>query len=93
MRLQRYGGVMRIVCAANRKDDHIFIGVRHCDKLMATQADAVGMDLTCSEQGFIDTLGDFYTREEALAIVLENKQTFYPERNGSTTQLFSEGLY
>lgn len=45
------------------------------------------------EQGFIDQFGAFHDREEALRIVKRAFQPFSPERNGSETQLFSEGLY
>lgn len=82
-----------IVCAANRKDGTIFCGARHCDKIMAAQAEAAGMTLTASEQGFINQFGEFRTRKEALAIVVANGQRFDAKRNGSKTRLFSEGLY
>jgi hypothetical protein len=82
-----------IVCAANRKGGVIFAGARHCDKVMHRQAKAAGTNLTVSEQGFINQFGEFRTREEALKIVLENGQPFNKKRNGSTTELFSEGLY
>jgi len=60
---------------------------------MRAQAEGAGMQLTNCEQGFINQFGDFLTREEALTIVQENGQRFNAERNGSTTELFSEGLY
>jgi len=83
-----------VVCAANRKDGIIFCGARHCDSVMRSQANMMqGMKLTNCEQGFIDQFGDFLTREEALKIVITNGQPFNAERNGSTTKLFSEGLY
>lgn len=83
-----------VVCAANRKDGVIFAGARHCDSVMYSQSNMMqGIKLTNSEQGFINQFGEFLTREEALAAVLENGQPFNKERNGSTTELFSEGLY
>lgn len=82
-----------IVCAANRKKGLIFCGARHCDKVMRAQAHAARTNLIASEQGFINQFGEFRTREEALQIVLENGQPFNAERNGSSTDLFSEGLY
>lgn len=57
------------------------------------QAKVAGTNLTVSEQGFINQFGEFRTREEALKIALENGQPFDAKRNGSTNQLFSEGLY
>jgi len=82
-----------IVCAANYKDGTIFCGARHCDRVMRYQAAAANTTLTASKQGFINQFGEFLTREEALKIVLENGQPFNSERNGSKTELFSEGLY
>ena len=82
-----------IVCAANRKDGIIFCGARHCDSIMRKQAEAASMKLTAAEQGFINQFGEFRTREEAFAIVLYNKQPFNIKRNGSSFELFSEGLY
>ena len=82
-----------IVCAANYKDGIIFCGARHCDKVMRYQAAAANTTLRNCRQGFINQFGEFRTREEALAIVLYNKQPFDAKRNGSTTELFSEGLY
>ena len=46
------------------------------------------------EQGFIDQWGRFYTRREAMKIVLENGQRFDKDRNGGNGEdLYSEGLY
>ena len=83
-----------VVCAANRAANGIiFCGARHCDSVMRGQASALGMTLGFSEQGFINQFGEFLTREEALHIVKENGQLFDEKRNGSKTELFSEGLY
>lgn len=82
-----------IVCAANRLGCLIFCGARHCDRTMYRQANAAGINLVGTEQGFINQFGEFRTREEALKIVLENGQPFNAKRNGSKTELFSEGLY
>jgi len=46
------------------------------------------------EQGFIDQFDRFYTREEALQIMLETNQSFsdlYP--TGGKHTLYSEDLY
>lgn len=82
-----------VVCAANRKEGIIFCGARHCDSVMRSQSQARNMKLTNCEQGFINQFGEFLTRKEAFKIVQENNQHFNAERNGSKTELFSEGLY
>lgn len=83
-----------IVCAANKFDNVILCGARHWDKVMRAQADAMGIRGGREEQGFIDQFGDFLTREEAMAIVKMNGQSFNIKRNGgSDNELFSEGLY
>ena len=99
-------GIKRfIVCAANRYGDTVVIGVRHFCPLMRQNLDGVGSNLelrilnqgsglnpvTC--QGFIDQFGHWLSREEALHIAEANGQYINYERNGSTTELFSEGLY
>lgn len=44
-------------------------------------------------QGFVDQFGNYLTRKQALYIVVENGQEINWDRNGSTTELYSEGLY
>lgn len=89
----------RIVCAAIQYGEHLLVGVRHFDKVMHKQLDKILLDPTekvgvrDQVQGFIDNFGNFLDREEALKLVLSNGQHFDPKRNGSTTELFSEGLY
>lgn len=82
-----------IVCAALKVGDVLVCGARHCDKVMRKQADAMGLNLMNTEQGFIDQFGDFLTRKEAMQIVKENGQAFDIERNRGDSVLFSEGLY
>jgi len=86
-----------VVCAANRhKDGLMLVGARHWDRVMVAQFKLINtfnVKPTDFEQGFINQFGEFLTREEALVIVMENGQPFNAERNGSKTELFSEGLY
>ena len=85
--------VRKIVCAANRVDDVILCGARHWDNVMRSQADKMYLSTTKAEQGFIDQFGNWYDRVEALTLVKLSGQPFHADRNGSTTKLFSEGLY
>lgn len=91
-----------VVCAACRMDGVIYLGARHWDNPMramyiyANREAVTGKAKTImreDEQGFINQFGEFLTRVEALAVVKASGQPFNPERNGSTTELFSEGLY
>ena len=83
-----------VVCAANKFDNVILCGSRHWDKIMRSQANALGIRGGREEQGFINQFGDFLTREEAMSIVKVNKQPFDIERNGGQDkELYSEGLY
>ena len=84
-----------IVCAACRCEGIVIAGARHFDKIMHTQIDAMDIKWTSDdEQGFIDQFGNFYSRVEALKTILRNDlQLINWDRNGSTTELYSEGLY
>lgn len=89
-----------IVCAACKYKDFIATGPRHFDKTMVVQAQAwldnnglPPQTMGEFDQGFIDQWGRYYSREEALKIVLENGQPFSRDRNGYGDWLFSEGLY
>lgn len=90
-----------IVCAANKYGDLILCGARHWDGVMHKQVDILGVEKFRElrekhgeQQGFINSLGEFRTREEAMNIVKGNGQPFNKERNGGSDKiLFSEGLY
>ena len=87
-----------IVCAANRLGDLIVPGPRHFDstmhRIIERVVDPVNHDGSRWEQGFIDQWGRFWSREQAMQIVKDNKQPFDLERNGGNDrQLYSEGLY
>ncbi len=92
---------LKIVCAAirNPKDSHIITGARHFDLIMHGQmchykiSEATGFPIQW-EQGFIDHLGNFHNRQEALKIVKANGQPLNVQRNGGNGEdLYSEGLY
>lgn len=88
-----------IVCAACQCNGLILCSARHWDKLMHKQLEEVNLrrefpyKASRFTQGFIDQYGEFITREAALQLVAKNQQVFDVQRNGSTTELFSEGLY
>ena len=82
-----------VVCAANRMPDgHLLIGVRHWDKLMRTQAGKLGYKGGNEEQGFVDQMGEFLTREEALQIAKDGNQ-IRRRCGGDEHALYSENLY
>ena len=83
-------GDRRVVCAANRVGDVIAIGMRHGCPLMRINMRALGIRLGSAEQGFVDQLGTFLTRKEAMEMALDNGQL----RNADgCARLFSEDLY
>lgn len=89
----------RIVAAANRYGDVIVVSARHHDKLMNTQLkrlkEAGVIETTHTrDQGFIDNMGDFLTREEALEVARAAGQiNLFRPKNDPERQLFSEDLY
>lgn len=82
----------RIVCAANRLGDQIICGARHFDSVMVQQIQARSEDWRQSEQGFINTWGEFLTREEAWIVAEENGQIIN-DRDWFPGLLHSEHLY
>ncbi len=90
-----------IVCAALLKEGIIIAGPRHYDLVMKTQIMPIThcekrkrkINFNNAEQGFVDQFGKFYNREEALKVAKDAGQDIDFERNGSTTELYSEGLY
>lgn len=99
----------RVVCAANRnKNGDMILGARHWDMLMHSahkvymnQLDFIGKevkDITdFKEQGFINTWGEFLTRNQAWKVAEHNNQII--NRVGGDMsdkgvgKLFSENLY
>lgn len=85
-----------IICAAIRNPitGTVIKGHRHFDEIMAHSAQHSGEDpIKFQEQGFIDMYGDFVDQKEALKIVKENGQFFDHERNVSSDERYSEGIY
>lgn len=84
-----------VVCAANRYDDMVICGARHYDKAMRSVLTKFpDLNKIDCEQGFIDQFGDFLTREEAMIVARESGQKINLKGcGGSSTILFSEGLY
>ena len=92
----------KIVAAAQRFHGYILVGVRHFDPLMNATLDLSteinelyhkSLRDSSLEAGFVDQWGVFVDRKEALAIVLASGQPFYPNRNGCTDELYSEGVW
>lgn len=93
-----------VVCAANRHPtlDALILGPRHWDETMRMQYDTRENMPPHSEfeQGFINTWGEFLTREEAWEVALRNDQIIRlvgsqrPEDMGNKDiALYSENLY
>ena len=85
-----------VVCAAIRCErlDIIIASPRHFDTMTHKLLDAVTGDESEKwvwEQGFIDSRGNFLTREEALVVAEESRQHLFDTIRHE--QLFSENLY
>lgn len=89
---EKFSSTARIVCAAIKFEQLIIAGPRHFDKVMQS---AMPKDFKISDwaQGFVDQYGNFYNRMEALRQCNNTGQRVNLFRNGSETELFSEGLY
>lgn len=83
-----------VVCAALRKGNRLICGVRHYDPIMRAQINARSdaADWRACEQGFVNSVGQFLTREEGLLVAQAHGQ-IRRRVGGDTTQLFSENLY
>lgn len=89
------GLVRRVVAAACRNSaGRIVVSARHYDPIMRAQiAAAEGLQRWRGcEQGFIDQLGNFLTRQEAHAMASANGQIIR-RCGGDTETLYSENLY
>ena len=86
----------RIVCAANKFEGigktFIVLGARHYDKLMREAIERLPAGSYEKEQGFIDQLGNFLTREEAFVVATTAGQIIR-RVGGDEGRLFSENLY
>lgn len=90
----------RVVCAANRNSDTIILGARHWDKCMRKHALLLDTDFISFgwEQGFINSWGEFLTREEAWIVARHNNQIIrlvgnQRSLNDIDNELYSENLY
>ena len=90
----------RVVCAANRYKDILLLGPRHWDQTMHTQRALMRLDDVPSqefEQGFVNTWGEFLTREEAWEVAMENSQVLRfvggQAAGDNNLKLYSENLY
>jgi hypothetical protein len=82
-----------IVCAALRHESgDIICGARHFDRVMVLQIQRDGRDWRRADQGFIDTHGEFLSRETAWVIA-----SFHDQIVGDSAwnygRLHSEHLY
>jgi hypothetical protein len=88
-------GDQRVVCAALRDSfGRIVTGARHFDAVMMEQIKRGGFqdDWKTADQGFIDQLGNYLTREEARVIAEAQGQILDPN-GGGPVSLYSENLY
>ena len=88
----------KIVCAACKKGDLILASARHWDDVMRKQAQSIGLGkggMANFSQGFIDQYGIYLSRQDAMKVALSAGQDIDIERGcgGSSTTLYSEGLY
>lgn len=96
----------RVVCAANRdrKSGEIILGARHWDSCMretyqlwVVATNHKTRDMRFVEQGFINTWGEFLTREEAWQVAVHNNQIIKSVGGDMSIngvgRLFSENLY
>lgn len=87
------GTKTHIVCAANRaKGGLIFCGSRHGSAAMHSQMSAAGIEYQETEDGFIDRYDRFWTREQALEIMLSTGQKMLHQGDWGN-ELYSENLY
>ena len=84
-----------IVSAAMKMDDGLVVtGIRHYSpemRLVLRRIYGDGYHLKVEDQGFVDQLGNYLTREEAWVIAKQNGQIRYEVSVPGT--LFSENLY
>lgn len=82
----------QVVCAANKWDDLIVLGVRHFCKTMNRTLDRLGIKGSEEhEQGFVDQWGNFMDRKEALLVLKTNSRWIRDE--DYMDELYSENLY
>lgn len=82
-----------IVCAAIKSNNIIICGARHWDKVMRQVVSELHYDDAYWFQGFIDQMGKFYSREDAMIHAKACGQHIDWKRNSAANELYSEGLY
>lgn len=82
----------QVVCAANKFDDVVLLGVRHFCPIMSDMCERIGLRGSMKhEQGFVDQWGNFMSRKEALHVLKTNGRFIRDE--DYLDELFSENLY
>lgn len=82
----------QVVCAANKFDDLVVLGVRHFCPIMSDMCERLGLKGSMKhEQGFVDQWGNFMSRKEAL-LVLKTHGRFIRD-DEYLDELYSENLY
>jgi hypothetical protein len=76
------------------KEGNVICGVRHFDYLMraVTGLRVTGWSFVAAEQGFLDNLGQFVSREKAWEVAVKANQIIRP-LPGREGILYSENLY
>lgn len=83
----------RIIAACCLFGETKLVGARHFSPAMHSQLEQMNMGVA-HEQGFIDQFDEYWSREDAMALVKYNGQPFDIERNGGSDKLlFSEGVW
>ena len=89
----------RIVCAAIRAENgDVIVGIRHYSQDMHYQIrnrpDGKRFENRFGDdQGFVNTWGEYLTREEAYIVAKANEQIIRPEGSHDGKTLYSECLY
>ena len=88
-----------IICAAikDTRTDVVFGGIRHGSIYCAMRDAGITPPHEFAIEGFLDSNGDFYDRNEAFNIAMNNGQlsasTRQLKRERHETELYSEDLY
>lgn len=87
----------KIVCAACKYKDYLFLAPRHFDMVMHNQIKLMGVKSKeykgHVEQGFIDQKGNFLNRKEAFRVAAEAGQIIEKTGGKDSKELYSEDLY
>lgn len=89
----------KIVCAACKYVNYLFLAPRHFDTTMHLQIGMMGMvgevrmHKGLIEQGFIDNEGNFLDRKEAYIVAKAANQITRKENGYDDEELYSEDLY